>query len=255
MKDLIDAILELEGFLLECDAYQPLQPKCQCGQPPTVRCIDCLNSVYWCSACIVKLHQSSLLHWVEEWNGSFFERRGLDELGLVIGLGHGGDLCSHRPKKDAGISVVVVHTNGVHRREVVPCHCAGHLPFHQQLLRAHYFPATLKQPSTVFTFSLLNHFHLSTLQSKVTAYDYFIVLKHLSNNAFPASVPERYHELLCVICIWRYLMHRKHSGHIHGIDDVLPHCKKGSLVPRCYACPEPHFNMLLNWENTPLNKR
>ncbi|KDQ49016.1 hypothetical protein JAAARDRAFT_144062 [Jaapia argillacea MUCL 33604] len=197
MKDLIDAIPELEGFLLECDAYQPLQPKCQCGQPPTVQCIDCLDSVYRCSACTVKSHQSSPLHWVEEWNGSFFEHRGLDNL-------------------------------------------------------ACYFPATLKQPSTVFTFSLLNHFHPSTLQSKVAAYDYFIVLKHLSNNAFPAS---QYRKLLRVVRIWRYLMARKRSGHIHGVDDVLPHRKKGLLVPRCYACPEPHFNMPLNWENTPLNKR
>ncbi|KDQ50167.1 hypothetical protein JAAARDRAFT_200171 [Jaapia argillacea MUCL 33604] len=31
MKDLIDAIPELEGFLLECDAYQPLQPKSSTG--------------------------------------------------------------------------------------------------------------------------------------------------------------------------------------------------------------------------------
>ncbi|KDQ49352.1 hypothetical protein JAAARDRAFT_143594, partial [Jaapia argillacea MUCL 33604] len=165
------------------------------------RCLDCLDDVYRCAGCTVDSHRSSPLHQVEEWNGSFFERRGLDELGM-----------------------------------------------------AQYFPAKFSQPSTVFTFSLLNHFHLSTLQSKVAAYDYFIVLKHLSNNVFPELVPERYRELLRVVHVWRYLTSCKRSGQVHGIDTVFDHHKKGSLVTKCHACPEPHFNMPPNWENTPPNK-
>jgi hypothetical protein len=52
----------------------------------------------------------------------------------------------------------------------------------QQLLRCEWYPATHIDPQTVFTFRVLEHFHMQTLQGKVASYDYYTALEKLTNN-------------------------------------------------------------------------
>jgi hypothetical protein len=48
---------------------------------------------------------------------------------------------------------------------------------------------------------------------------------------------------------------RKRSGQLHGIDRLLGHRQKGSVILRCPACPEANFNMDKDWKSTPQNMR
>ncbi len=59
----------------------------------------------------------------------------------------------------------------------------------QQLLRHRLFPATIDQPQTCSTFSLLEHYRMQALQSKITMYDYYMALEKLTENRGFASVP------------------------------------------------------------------
>ena len=53
----------------------------------------------------------------------------------------------------------------------------------QQLLRAELYGASITDPSTFCTFRALEHFHMQTLQSKITAYDYYMTLEKLTDIA------------------------------------------------------------------------
>lgn len=62
------------------------------------------------------------------------------------------------------------------------------MPF-EQLLRMQWFPATCERPQTVTTFECLSLFHLLTLQGKLTAYDFYMALVHLTDN-YGIDVPK-----------------------------------------------------------------
>lgn len=99
--------------------------------------------------------------------------------------GHGGAPCPASVKHN---EMIIIHTNGIHRRSVQFCDCNDLTENFQQLLLLRLFPATLKFPATAFTFDLLGTFHQLTLCSKITPYDYFDALKKLTNLAFPQDV-------------------------------------------------------------------
>jgi hypothetical protein len=79
----------------------------------------------------------------------------------------------------------VLHTNGFHKIRVVFCGCSSDqstLLHRNQLLRSQLFPASPEIPKTAFTFQMLDLFcHLST-QGKLTTYDYYYSLLHLTDN-------------------------------------------------------------------------
>jgi hypothetical protein len=71
---------------------------------------------------------------------------------------------------------MVFDLNGVHRLVVRYCDCsvlAGSVPKYTQLLRVHWFPATIHRPSTAFTFNLLDFFHKLQNQNKCNLYDFY----------------------------------------------------------------------------------
>lgn len=107
------------------------------------------------------------------WNGSFFDKTSLADLGLQIQLGHGGRVC---PRAKAGPKDFrVFDTSGVHRVSIYYCACSPLTKEQRlkQLLRAGWFPGTITRPQTVFTLDLLEMFHELTLQSKTTLYDFY----------------------------------------------------------------------------------
>ncbi|KAF8206627.1 hypothetical protein K438DRAFT_1577420, partial [Mycena galopus ATCC 62051] len=57
------------------------------------RCDHCTGQAFWCESCCIKIHQTSPFHSPKKWNGRFFEKIDLDELGLTIFLGHHGRPC------------------------------------------------------------------------------------------------------------------------------------------------------------------
>jgi hypothetical protein len=128
----------------------------------------------------------------EYWNGNFFESCTLQELGLVVHLGHNGWSC---PQSFSTMkNFVVIDLSGVHKITVSFCGCVSaetkeNIPHRTQLLRHTWFPATTLDPHTAFTFDLLNTFQLLNLQSKISAHDFWntIANKTSTTNAVPVS--------------------------------------------------------------------
>jgi hypothetical protein len=116
----------------------------------------------------------------QRWNGDFFAKDSLQNLGLRYQLGHSGGRC---PCPEPGPkNFVVFDISGPHWISVDYCRC-GTLPNYVQLLREKWFPATLSRPQTVFTFDCLEMFHELTLQGKTSLYDYYHTLLRRSDNA------------------------------------------------------------------------
>lgn len=123
----------------------------------------------------------SVAYWYrsQHWNGRYFEKITLQDLGLAIQVGHPpGERCSSPAIGPR--ACMVIHTNGFHPITLLFCQCdrisrAGDRV--QQLLRAELYPASLTDPTTFCTITALEHFHRLTLQSKITAYDYYMTLQ------------------------------------------------------------------------------
>lgn len=165
---------------------------CSCGRGPealrTCYCNDCQFFEACCPNCFVNLHQLTPHHWAEVWNGRFLERKDMSELGYVhtFGHNHAGGRCTEAPIFD----FIIVDVNGVHKTKVSFCACIGRRRDRvDHLLEAAIFPSTLKSPELGFTFNLLKDFHLQTLTSKKSPYDYLRAIRLKTNNAFVNDVP------------------------------------------------------------------
>lgn len=168
---------------------------------PSVRCDDCWGNETVCVECCLQKHVEHPYHRVkvsrplleayfmlmqsgQQWNGAYFQRTTLQKLGLVVQIGHKRyEQCPH--PYPAPRSFLVLHTNGFHPITLQFCQCndahrAGSR--YEQLLRAELFPSTTTDPSTCCSFRMLEQFHFLTLQSKITAYDYYTTLAKLTDN-------------------------------------------------------------------------
>ena len=96
--------------------------------------------------------------------------------------------------------MVMIHTTGVFRHVVHWCKCVGPHEQHIELLQLCLFPATITHPRTVFSFDVLDHFYVDTMECKTSAHSFFNKLCHLTNNAFPHMVPVS-HPHLCFLVL------------------------------------------------------
>ncbi|KAF8808427.1 hypothetical protein BYT27DRAFT_7007379, partial [Phlegmacium glaucopus] len=60
---------------------------------PTFHCMDCLNLQLFCVDCCLAGHLSLPFHRIRKWNGSYFVKVPLKDLGLRIQLGHADKTC------------------------------------------------------------------------------------------------------------------------------------------------------------------
>ncbi|KAF7975232.1 hypothetical protein HWV62_10194 [Athelia sp. TMB] len=242
MEEFLENFPRLLDHLLATEADERIGTPCRCAvdNPPArmVKCHDCFQSAPTCSNCFIASHALSPLHWAEKWNGTFFERVDISELGHVISLGHSGERCPHRLDNNKAINFILTDRNGIHKTKILLCDCIGAGDRFDQLMRADIFPGSVAQPTSGFTLNLLKDYHLQTVESKKSAYDFISALRRRTNNAFPADVP-----FLRVIRVFKALVMLKRSGQAHGIDALLPHRPKGSVIVPCFSCPEPGFNM------------
>lgn len=63
------------------------------GDDAQWRCRDCYGKPVFCSECCKREHRRNPYHRVQYWNGKYYEASWLLHTGLVMGLGHGGDIC------------------------------------------------------------------------------------------------------------------------------------------------------------------
>ncbi|KAJ6469546.1 hypothetical protein C8R47DRAFT_989403, partial [Mycena vitilis] len=241
--------------LMRLDGWGHALPHCPaCGKGgPTFRCRDCNGGAVYCKTCIVARHEENPLHRTYEWRDQSFHKKSLADAGLRIQFGHPKGKRCLTPSR-AKESFVCLHVNGIHTVNVDFCGCefaadAGEP--HIQLLRGGWFPATHDRPQTCATLEVLEQFHQLTLQSKVTMYDFYIVLERLTNNA-GIKPPDRYHEFIRMCREYWYLMLLKRGGRARAYDWTgAEGTKPGELAVECPACPRPGVNMPADWEDTP----
>ncbi|KAK7016258.1 CxC2 domain-containing protein [Favolaschia claudopus] len=237
-------LLRLDG----CgDASEDKCPACDTGTP-TIRCMECFGELLYCPSCCVARHAENPLHRVERWNGRFFERSSLKELGLKVQLGH--KRCG-RPRS-AHQHFWVLDLNGLQEVDVSFCECQRESEMgspHVQLLRRRWFPATQDSPRTVMTFRMLDFFHLQTLQAKTTMYDFYTTLEKITD-ATGKAFPSRYREFLRITREYRHLLLLKRGGRGHALSGVNG-TQPGELAIQCPACPRPDVNLPADWESAP----
>jgi hypothetical protein len=183
------------------------------------RCKECFSQALLCRSCCFTIHHDAPFHHIEKWTGKFFDATSLNQEGFILYLGHGGEPCpaGHLGKdgKEAqpessdeddrggegdGVPLlgwekqdkrclVIVDTSGVHQLRIGWCKCETAEEPHIQLLRNRFFPASIKRPSTAFTFSLLDYFHVDSVECKTSASSFFSKLRRLTNYSSPHSVP------------------------------------------------------------------
>lgn len=165
-------------------------PTSGCKRIATVRCRECAQLLPICEGCIVEAHRNHPLHWVERWNGLYFDRTDLANIGLTIYLGHDGLPCPNLPRQHPKpTDIVIVHLNGVHRCKLQLCHCVNRPSLVDQLMRVDYFPASLHRIETAFTMDTLNSYDILFNLAKVSGQDYCRWLGRLTSNASPQDVP------------------------------------------------------------------
>ncbi|KAI6038070.1 hypothetical protein EDC04DRAFT_2868514 [Pisolithus marmoratus] len=159
-----------------------------------------------------------------------------------IQLGHcAGDRC-YRPYPVARDDFMIIHSNGVHSVSLDFCGCeSAEAPF-QQLLCICWFLASSKKPCTAATFIVLQQFHLLSFKSKVSAFEFYQSLSHISDNTGLNQPKDWYKQFLHIIHQWCHLKLLKHTGHGHdplGISNT----KKGDCALLFPACPHPGKNL------------
>ncbi|KAF8128998.1 hypothetical protein EV363DRAFT_1169765 [Boletus edulis] len=217
--------------------------KCK-GNAGTYRCNDCFGRELYCRACVVQNHASVPMHQIKQWNGTFFEAVTLKVLGLRVQLGHGpGQRCINPTRTE---SFTVVDSGGIHEIGLDFCGCETAQTRVKQLLRARMFPATVRDPRTAATFGVLEQFHLLSLESKVSAYEFYHALKRRSDNTGLCEPKDRYKAFLRMIREWRHLKMMKRSGR-GSVPDGIVMTKPGECAILCPACPQPGMNLPLDW--------
>ncbi|KAI1785457.1 hypothetical protein LXA43DRAFT_899833, partial [Ganoderma leucocontextum] len=211
------------------------------------RCLECASAPSMCEICVERHHRHLHLHWIQQWNGHFFEPLDLSYVNHIIYLGH-NDLpcpairCDTRPTQ-----MILVHTNGVHRSLIHYCRCGqDDGEDYEQLISAGYWPASLTRPETAFTESVMKEWHLQWDISHQSTQDFFRVKVRLGNNTYPDDVEDRYRELLLAGRLWRHYAMVKRAGRHHGV--VIPHHAPNSLGVPCVSCPWPDFNLPPDWK-------
>jgi CxC2 like cysteine cluster associated with KDZ transposases len=188
----------------------------------SLRCPDCLGCPSFCDRCCLHAHKHDPYHRIEVWNGRCFLPHDLHMIGLVMPLGHGGDNCpsyrheEHQPhfhdmdpadlfvpnvgygkddededmENEVDVDVITItHSNGIYRRRVRWCCCVDAPAKDIQLLRMRLYPATASRPSSAFTFQVLDHFYLDSMECKTSANNFYNKLRRLSCNALPNTLP------------------------------------------------------------------
>ncbi len=121
--------------------------------------------------------------------GTYFKRTTLADLGLIIQLGHRlGQKCILPVVIK---SFVVIDVDGIHSVQMGFCNCLQSIERQVQLLRSRLWPATSIYPQTAATFRVLHQFQVLSFMLKVSAYEFYHTLVHLSDNTGLHTPPVR----------------------------------------------------------------
>ncbi|KAJ7897375.1 hypothetical protein B0H13DRAFT_1562872, partial [Mycena leptocephala] len=241
----LDEMLRLEGR-----GDPSIHSNCgACGEAdPTFRCEHqaCYGTQLFCQGCIVARHEVLPTHWIQRWTGSFFKRVGLAELGLVIQLGHtpGAACTAMRLGKK---KFTLIDVNGVHNVAVQFCQCDSRITHRQQLMRACWWPATVRDPSTCATFRVIRLFQNMNSLGKISGFHFLRSLELLTNADGLNPPPNRRRAFMYIVRQYRMLEMMKRAARGHSESGVSG-TAQGELAVLCRACPQPGKNLREGWD-------
>ncbi|KAG2095918.1 uncharacterized protein F5147DRAFT_584330 [Suillus discolor] len=170
--------------MLRLEGHGNAGDSCFCGlAAPVFRCRDCFGMRMLCNQCVLHSHASNPLHRIDMWSNSYFQHTSLKQIGLCMQLGHNPGKICYNPHPSTGDDFIVIDVHGIHEITLDFCGCASSQVHYKQLLHARWYPATTSEPRTAATFSLLEHFHLLSFESKVSTYEFYQSLVRRNNHA------------------------------------------------------------------------
>ncbi|KAJ7501520.1 hypothetical protein B0H11DRAFT_2224403 [Mycena galericulata] len=240
----------LTALLLRYKSDSRVGNPCPCGRGArSTQCRDCRQYDLSCETCWLEAHINNPFHWAHIWDKTlgFFVKHDICKVDAgqrLFTLGHFGKPC---PNAGTALMFTIVETTGIHATRMHFCGCAGTdgNPRDKvvQLMEAGFFPGTVKEPRTAFSFEMLKRFHIAALESKDAACSYISSLRRLTDNAQTANVPDPYPAFLPTSRVYQYLKTLIRLGQAHGIDALMPERPAGNLVVACPACPEVGLNI------------
>ncbi|KAJ7446784.1 hypothetical protein FB451DRAFT_1343526 [Mycena latifolia] len=219
--DYLDEMLRLEGRG-DASVYSTCV-SCQAADP-IYRCENqsCHGMGLFCKTCIVAGHEVLPTHWIQ-WNGSFFKRVGLADLGLVVQLGHtAGSACSASRAARKKFTVI-------------------------DLLRVCWWPATVLNPSMCATFGVIRLFHNVNSLGKVSGFHFLRSLELLTNNDGLEPPPNRRRAFMFIVRQYHMMLMMKRAGRAYT-DSGVGGTEQGELALPCRACPQPGKNLPEGWD-------
>ncbi|KAI6145951.1 hypothetical protein BKA82DRAFT_4330489 [Pisolithus tinctorius] len=205
-----------------------------------------------CQTCCLATHQCLPLHKIKKWNRKFFERVTLKQLGLIVQLGH-EDMFCYCPEH-GHLDFIIIDVNGIHPVNVNFCGCEQCMSHCQQLLQCGWYPATICNPRTACTRTVLDHFLQLMWSSKVSVYEYYRTLEHLTDNTGINMPKSRCHPFLHMVCQFRHMKLLKRAGRASEQDGICT-TKPGGLAVLCPACPQPGMNLPDDWKDAEPSKK
>jgi hypothetical protein len=142
----------------------------------------------------------------------------------------------------------VVHTNGIHHIALVFCTCQGHEKITTDLIYAGWVPTSFVRVRTIFTAAVLDHFRYCNLEMRSSAYQFFQLLRRVTNTLRPSKVVNLYHELRRLSRLWRWVKKLRWAGYAQRVGQPITP-KPGELGNFCPACPQVGINLPDNWKD------
>jgi hypothetical protein len=109
-------------------------------------------------------------------------------------------------------------------------------------------------PRTAATFCILRQFHILSFKSKVSAYEFYHSLVHLTNNTGLLKRKDCYEAFMHMACEYQHVKMLKRAGRGHDPSGILA-TSQGECAVLCPACPQPGKNLPDGWELAPKGTR
>jgi hypothetical protein len=101
--------------------------------------------------------------------------------------------------KDGNPIMTIVDRSGIHEIGIAWCCCVEAPQHHMQLMMEGLFPAMFHNPKTVFTFQVLEDYHLDNLECKTTPNQFFSHLRRLQMMSF--QIQCRWEDLVSLLMV------------------------------------------------------
>ncbi|KAJ7456326.1 hypothetical protein B0H11DRAFT_1739440 [Mycena galericulata] len=223
--------------------------------PDVVRLFKCrqCGDFLQCQGCCVTAHARMPLHYIKEWNGDYWKKISLQELGYVYQLGHGGFPCRFPDPRT--LTMTVIDLPYIHRVRYRYCKCdkSDYATNVQQLLRNSWYPATITDPATCATFTTLETFRMQNVVCNMNAHDFITAIERQTDTTSSAGLDwlpvfHRYKEFMRMSRQWAFLKRAKRAGRAHDPAGVAGTAQR-ELAVKCWACPHDRRNIPEDWRN------